>query len=49
MLDADGEIRSSNLGRVGHMKRNAYWWHGGCYYSYPNGAWVQIQPNYFAY
>jgi len=23
-----------------------YWWHGGCYYQYPNGAWVQIAPNY---
>jgi hypothetical protein len=30
-------------------QRNAggyYWWHGGCYYQYPNGAWVQIAPNY---
>src|SRR5579864_2326809 len=25
-----------------------YWWHGGCYYQYPNGAWVQIAPNYCA-
>jgi len=20
-----------------------YWWHGGCYYRYPNGAWVQVE------
>jgi outer membrane lipoprotein SlyB len=26
-----------------------YWWHSGCYYQYPNGAWVQVQPNYCAY
>jgi uncharacterized protein YcfJ len=26
-----------------------YWWHGGCYYQYPNGAWVQIAPNYCSY
>jgi hypothetical protein len=26
-----------------------YWWHGGCYYRYPNGGWVQIQPGYCAY
>jgi hypothetical protein len=28
------------------QRRNGgyYWWHGGCYYRYPNGAWVQIQP-----
>jgi uncharacterized protein YcfJ len=33
-------------------QRNAggyYWWHGGCYYQYPNGAWVQIAPNYCSY
>jgi hypothetical protein len=26
-----------------------YWWHGGCYYQYPNGGWVQIAPNYCSY
>jgi outer membrane lipoprotein SlyB len=26
-----------------------YWWHGGCYYRYPNGAWLQVQPGYCAY
>jgi len=26
-----------------------YWWHGGCYYRYPNGAWMQIQPGYCDY
>jgi hypothetical protein len=33
------------------QRRNGgyYWWHDGCYYRYPNGAWVQIQPNYCAY
>jgi hypothetical protein len=25
------------------------WWHGGCYYRYPNGAWMQIQPGYCDY
>jgi len=23
-----------------------YWWHGGCYYRYPNGSWLQVQPGY---
>jgi outer membrane lipoprotein SlyB len=26
-----------------------YWWHGGCYYQYPNGAWVQVGYNYCGY
>jgi len=26
-----------------------YWWRGGCYYRYPNGAWLQVQPGYCAY
>jgi outer membrane lipoprotein SlyB len=26
-----------------------YWWRGGCYYRYPNGAWVQMYPNYCGY
>ena len=26
------------------QRRNGgyYWWHGGCYYRYPNGCWVQV-------
>ena len=33
------------------QRRNAgyYWWHGGCYYQYPNGAWVQVGYNYCGY
>jgi outer membrane lipoprotein SlyB len=23
-----------------------YWWHGGCYYRYPNGSWLQVAPGY---
>ena len=23
-----------------------YWWRGGCYYRYPNGQWLQVQPGY---
>ncbi len=23
-----------------------YWWRDGCYYRYPNGAWLQVQPGY---
>jgi hypothetical protein len=33
-------------------QRNAagyYWWRGGCYYRYPNGAWYQVQPDYCSY
>jgi len=27
-----------------------YWWRGGCYYRYPNGAWSPIvAPNYCGY
>jgi hypothetical protein len=33
------------------QRRNGgyYWWRGGCYYQYPNGAWMQIAPNYCGY
>jgi outer membrane lipoprotein SlyB len=23
-----------------------YWWRSGCYYRYPNGSWLQVQPGY---
>jgi hypothetical protein len=23
-----------------------YWSHGGCYYRYPNGSWLQVAPGY---
>jgi hypothetical protein len=27
-----------------------FWWHGGCYYRYPNGAWSQpLYPSYCGY
>jgi hypothetical protein len=27
-----------------------FWWRGGCYYRYPNGAWSQpLYPNYCGY
>ena len=26
-----------------------FWWHRGCYYQYPNGAWVQVGYNYCGY
>jgi outer membrane lipoprotein SlyB len=26
-----------------------YWWRGGCYYRYPNGSWLQVQPGYCSY
>jgi hypothetical protein len=26
-----------------------YWWRGGCYYRYPNGSWLQVQPGYCPY
>jgi len=33
------------------QRRNGgyYWWRGGCYYRYPNGSWLQVQPGYCAY
>jgi hypothetical protein len=33
------------------QRRNGgyYWWHGGCYYRYPNGSWLQVQPGYCSY
>jgi outer membrane lipoprotein SlyB len=32
------------------QRRNGYyWWHGGCYYRYPNGSWAQVYPNYCGY
>lgn len=39
---ATGAIIASEAAR----RNGYYWWHGGCYYQYPNGAWVQIAPNY---
>jgi hypothetical protein len=26
-----------------------YWWRGGCYYQYPKGSWLQVQPGYCSY
>jgi outer membrane lipoprotein SlyB len=26
-----------------------YWWRGGCYYRYPNGGSLQVQPGYCSY
>jgi hypothetical protein len=26
-----------------------YWWRGGCFYRYPNGSWLQVQPGYCSY
>jgi hypothetical protein len=23
-----------------------YWWRRGCYYQYPNGGWMQVDPGY---
>jgi hypothetical protein len=33
------------------QRRNGgyYWWRGGCYYRYPNGSWLQVQPGYCSY
>jgi hypothetical protein len=33
------------------QRRNGgyFWWRGGCYYRYPNGAWVQVGYNYCGY
>ena len=33
------------------QRRNGgyYWWRGGCYYRYPDGSWLQVQPGYCAY
>jgi Glycine zipper len=30
------------------QRRNSgyYFWRGGCYYRYPNGSWLQVQPGY---
>lgn len=39
VIAAEGQRRSAGY----------YWWHGGCYYRYPDGAWLQVQPNYCAY
>ncbi|HEX4408611.1 MAG TPA: hypothetical protein VH206_07555 [Xanthobacteraceae bacterium] len=30
-------------------KGGYYWWHSGCYYRYPNGSWLQVQPGYCSY
>jgi outer membrane lipoprotein SlyB len=30
-------------------KGGYYWWHGGCYYRYPNGSYLHVQPGYCSY
>jgi outer membrane lipoprotein SlyB len=35
-IAAEGQRRASGY----------YWWHGGCYYRYPNGSWLQVSPGY---
>jgi hypothetical protein len=45
--DADGSS-GDFLGACGN-DGGYYWWNGGCYYRYPNGGWIQIQPGYCAY
>ena len=39
VIASEGQRRSSGY----------YWWHGGCYYRYPNGSWLQVQPGYCSY
>lgn len=33
------------------QRRNGgyYWWRGGCYYRYPDGNWLRVQPGYCSY
>ena len=39
MIAAEAQQRPSGYHR----------WRGGCYYRYPNGDWLQVQPGYCAY
>ena len=42
-----GATTGAAIAAEGERRRSGYyWWHGGCYYRYPNGAWVQVQYNY---
>jgi uncharacterized protein YcfJ len=46
---AIGAATGAIIANEAQRQNGYYWWHGGCYYQYPNGAWVQIAPNYCGY
>ncbi len=39
VIASEGQRRASDY----------YWWHGGCYYRYPNGSWLHVHPGYCGY
>src|SRR6516162_2430685 len=43
-----GAVIGATTGAViaSEAQRRYYWWRGGCYYRYPNGSWLQVQPGY---
>jgi hypothetical protein len=42
-----GATAGAAIASEGERRRSGYyWWHGGCYYRYPNGSWLQVQPGY---
>lgn len=44
---AIGATTGAVIGAEAQRSRTGYyWWHGGCYYRYPNGSWLQVAPGY---
>jgi hypothetical protein len=42
-----GATAGAAIASEGERRRSGYyWWHSGCYYRYPNGSYVQVQPGY---
>jgi outer membrane lipoprotein SlyB len=44
-----GAATGAAIASEAQQRNGYYWWHNGCYYRYPNGAWAQVYPNYCGY
>jgi hypothetical protein len=42
-----GTTAGATIAAEAQRRNNGYyWWHGGCYYRYPDGSWLQVAPGY---
>jgi hypothetical protein len=42
-----GATAGATIAAEAQRRNNGYyWWHGGCYYRYPDGSWLQVAPGY---
>lgn len=38
-----GGATGAAIGAEAERRRGYYWWHGGCYYRYPDGGYVRVK------